>query len=243
MESIGVQDARLLKKDTAEFRIGLSFSSDLHNYFQKPDLNRRLGEVPSLTLNVGLGKRVEGQFLYSFLYLVEDATGTKWGSGDMTFGFKVRLLEGSSSTPSLAVNLATKLPNAEDHTDFGTDASNVFFNFLVTHQFSHFTGHLNLGLAIIGAPPGFGGGQDDLLKYGLGFVIPLYPDKLDFLLSLEGLTFEDVLNERGALRGGVQVFLDNYVWDIGGSFGYALYSEEWSIRTGVTIPFSLPSNW
>ena len=243
LEPLGLQDARLLQKNEGEFRIGFSYIHDLHNLFQANDLNRRIAEIPSLSLNFGLGERVEGQVSYSFLYLRQDGNGESWGTGDMTFGFKVRVKRDTSSWPALAVRLGAKLPNADDTQNFGNDASNIFVDFLGTQPFSWVNIHLNLGLAIIGAPPGSGGGQDDLLNYRLGFVVPVFPRTVKFLFSVEGLTFEDSLNERGAVRGGFQYLWNGFIMDIGGSVGYVGKSEDWSIQTGLTIPIIIPAHW
>ena len=61
LEPLGLQDAQLLPKNHAEFRIGLAHYNGLHNQFQKQDFDRRISEPPSLTLNLGLGERVEAQ--------------------------------------------------------------------------------------------------------------------------------------------------------------------------------------
>jgi hypothetical protein len=190
-----------------------------------------------------LGERVEGQVSYSFLYLQQDGKGGMWGTGDMTFGFKVKVKRDSPSFPALAVRLGAKLPNADDTQNFGNDASNIFVDFLGTKHFPWVDIHLNLGLTIIGSPPGGGGGQDDLLNYGLGFVIPVLPQTVTFLFSVEGLDFEDSLNGRGAVRGGFQYIWKGFIVDVGASAGYVGKSEDWSFQAGLTIPIILPPHW
>ena len=54
---------------------------------------------------------------------------------------------------------------------------------------------------------------------------------------------DDSINRRRAIRGGLQLKLGNWLWDLGGSVGLTSKSEDWSLRTGLTIPFNLPANW
>ncbi|MEZ4601513.1 MAG: transporter [Syntrophotaleaceae bacterium] len=241
LEPLGMQDAELLSKNEAEFRIGFSYSHDLHNLFQSEHHDRRLAELPALSLNLGLGERVEGQMAYSYLYLQKDGQDDKWGSGDLTLGLKVRLWQESFMIPALALRLATKLPNADEKDDFGTDEADIFLDFLATRNFPEFSIYLNLGLAILGDPREGYSGQDDAIRYALGLRLPLIEDALDALLSIEGM--ESSINSRGALRAGLQMPLGTFLWDFGGSIGYHSKSEDWSLRTGLTIPFSLSDTW
>jgi hypothetical protein len=243
LEPLGLQDAELLEKNRAELRVGFSYSDDLHNLFQREDRDRRVAETPALTLNLGLGERVEGQIGYSILHLQEDGQGDKLGSGDLTLGLKVRLWQESLRIPALAVRLATKFPNADDKDDFGTDEADIFLDFLATRNYPLFTSYLNLGLAILGDPRPGNHGQDDVFKYGFGIRVPLVQDTLDALLSVEGMEGEVSANCRGAFRGGFQVTVGPLLWDLGGSVGYRSKSEDWSLRTGLTIPFNLSSAW
>ncbi len=233
------EDARLLPRDAGEFRLGLSYSEGLRQQFQREDTDRRLAELPGIALRVGLGDRVEGQLSYAFLRLQEEGLGTKYGSGDMTFGFKVGLHPGDDSWPALALLAATKLPNADNRKNLGTDQTDVFFDLLATREGAFAVYFLNLGLAILGDPEGLSNRQDDLLRYAAGFMLPLRQGAL--LLAAEGLDFGNPgsLNRRGAVRGGIQWPAGNLRFDLGGSVGYVRQSEDWSIRAGMTVPFDL----
>jgi hypothetical protein len=243
LEPLGIQDAQLLKKDTGEFRVGLSYASGLHNHFQKRDLNRRIAQIPSVALYLGMAERVEGQLHYNFLHLQEEGQGTKWGSGDLSIAFKIRLFQETSTRPALALRFATKLPNADDKKDLGTDEADIFSDFLVTRNFHALTAYLNLGLAILGAPGKTTTGQDDLLKYAAGLHIPFGSRGAGLLLSVEGLTSGKLVNERGALRAGFRIPLKGITWDIGGSLGYTGKSEDWSLQSGLTTRFDFPETW
>ena len=241
LEPLGLQDAQLLPKNRAEFRIGLAHYDGPHNLFQPQDLDRRLTELPSLTLNLGLGERVEGQLYYSYLYLREDGQDDKWDSGDLTLGLKVRLWQESLRVPALAIRLATKLPNADNKDDLGTDEADIFIDLLATRNFPFFSTYLNFGLAILGDPRPGSDSQDDAFRYGLGIKAPLMNNRLAGLLSIEGV--EDSINSRCAIRAGLQLQLSDWLWDLGGSVGLDNKSEDWSLRTGLTIPFNLSANW
>ena len=85
------------------------------------------------------------------------------------------------------------------------------------------------------------GGQT--VDQGLGnFHLP-DADTMDALISIEGTEGDDSVNNRGALRAGVQTQVGPFIWDLGGSVGYVSKSEDWSLRTGLTVPFELPSDW
>lgn len=243
LEPLGLQDAQLLPKNQAEFRVGLAYYDGLHNLFQEQDKDRRLAELPSLTLNLGLGDRVECQLLYSYLHLREDGQEDKWDSGDLTIGLKVRLWQESLRVPALALRLATKLPNADDKNDFGTDEADIFIDLLASRNFPLFSTYLNLGLAILGDPRTNNSSQDDALRYALGIRVPLPDTRIAGLLSIEGMEGDDSINSRSAMRAGMQLQLGNWLWDLGGSVGLTSKSEDWSLRTGLTIPFNLSANW
>ncbi|MEZ4484627.1 MAG: transporter [Syntrophotaleaceae bacterium] len=243
LEPLGLQDAQLLPKNQVEFRIGLAYYDGLHNLFQQQDLDRRVAELPSLSVNLGLGERVEAQLQYSYLYLREEGQSSNWGSGDLTIGLKVRLWQESLRIPALALRLAAKLPNADDEDDFGTDEADIFIDLLATRNFPLFSTYANLGLAILGDPRPHSKGQDDAVRYALGIRAPLVDSQLAGLLSIEGMEGDDSLNSRCAVRGGLQWQLGAWLWDLGGSVGLTSKSENWSLRSGLTIPFDLPSGW
>ena len=240
LQPLGLEDAVLLRQDDGEFRAGLAYSSGLHLPFQDADRTRRVWEAPTLGLAVGLGNRVEGQLLYNWMRVQETGQDTTWGSGDLWVAFKICLLGPAAARPAMALRLATKFPNADEKKDFGTDEADIFSELLLSQDFGPMAVHLNLGLAILGDPGETTDGQDDLLKYALGLRIPVGGSRGAFLLSAEGLDLGEKTNRRGALLAGIQLPAGNWLWDIGASLGYARNSEEWSIRSGLTLPFTLP---
>jgi len=243
LEPLGLQDGSLLPKNGVEVRVGFDYADDLYNQFQSEDLDRRVAGIPSLTLNLGLGERVEGQLEYHFLHLNEDGQSAKWGSGDLTVAGKIRLHPESISLPALALRVATKLPVADEEDDFGTDQTDFSASILTSRNFQTFSIHVNLGLAILGDPRPGHSGQDDMLLYALGVGVPLHLQNAMLLVSLEGLDLGPSVNRRGAFRGGVQIPFGPMLWDLGAGVGYVKRSEDWSVRTGLTYRFNLPQAW
>lgn len=244
LQPTGLQDAHLLKKNTAEFRLGFSWADRLRTPFQLEDRDRRVAEIPALTLDLGLGERVEGQLSYSYLYLEEKGQSVGWNSGDLTVAFKVGLLRERPNLPALALRLATKLPNANKQEDFGTDQTDFILDLLAAKTWHGVSLFANLGFAILGNPYAWSdGGQDDLLRYGIGLMVPLVGDQTRFLISAEGNACGRTYNynQRGAVRAGIRQTLGWAVLDFGGSVGYIAESEDWSLRAGLTFPFSLSS--
>ena len=117
----------------------------------------------------------------------------------------------------------------------------MFIDLLATRNFSLFSTYLNLGLGILGDPRSDSDSQNDVIRYALGIKAPLMDNRLTGLLSIEGM--EDSLNNRCAIRAGLQLPLGDWLWDLGGSVGLASKSENWGLRSGLTIPFNLPANW
>lgn len=204
---------------------------------------RRLSELPSLNLNLGLGERVEGQLHYSYLHLKKKGRSNQWGSGDLTVGLKVRLCQESPRLPAMALRLATKLPSASFQDDFGTNQFDFFMDFLASRNYSKVSTYLNLGLAILGEPRRGFSGQDDSVRYAVGVQKPLISNRLHGLLSVEGMAGNQSIKHRCSLKAGIQMFVGKWMWDLGGSVGLHSRSENWGVRTGPTLPFTLSSNW
>ncbi len=241
LEPTGLQDAHLLEKGAAEFHLGFSYADRLRTPFQRSDRDRRVAEVPSLALNLGLGERVEGELYYDYLYLKEKGQKTEWGSGDLTVAFKVGLLRERSALPALALRVATKLPNADRGNGFGTDQTDFYVDLLAAKEWRAVSIFINAGLGILGNP--YTGEQDDLMRYGIGLEVPLVGKETRLLISAEGNVFgrEYNYNNRGAFRAGIRQTLGRATLDFGGSVGYISESEDWSLRAGLTLPFSLPA--
>jgi hypothetical protein len=241
LEPLGLQDARLLHGGSGEFRLGLAYSRNLPNQFQEQGSHRRLTEIPALSLNLGLADRVEGQLQFSVLRLQEDGRNSDWDSGDLTIAFKVGLNRPRAEGTVAALRVATKLPNADNQDNFGTDETDFQTDILISRAMGPVEGHLNLGFAILGDSRPNQQGQADMLHYAVGLRLPLRPQSLHLLLSAEGLAVGSKLNRRGALRGGLQVALGSCLWDLGGSVGYLERSEDWSVRSGLTGRFDFPA--
>lgn len=238
LSPLEIQSAYLLPPDSSELRLGFSHTDGRHNLFQQPDVNRRVSEVPSLALRFGLGTRVEGQISYSYLRLQRDDQSTEWGSGDTRIAIKAALFADCPGKPATSIIFTSKLPNADDGKDFGTDEADNFIELLASKELSRLTLHLNLGIGILGAP-GLKEGQDDLLTYGAGVSIPVGSGAA-LLVGVSGMDQGQQVNSRGTLQAGLQIPLGNMTWDIGGAVGYVSGSEDWRVTTGLSMPFTTP---
>ncbi len=244
LEPLGTQDAALIPLNHGEFRLGVAYAANPHTLFQTAGRHRKLSELPALSLNLGLGERVEAQLSYAWLRLREDQQRrSKWRSGDLTIAGKIRLRAAAEQQTAYALRFATKLPNADDELDLGTDETDVFIDLLASRRQAGAAIHLNLGLGILGDPGDFTKGQDDLLHYALATQIGLPWQAATLLASVEGLDFGKSANQRGAAHLGLQLPAGRYLWDLGGSLGYTRFSEDWSLRTGITTRFDLPQGW
>ena len=241
LDPLQLRDARLLPMDAAEVRFGLDYAHDDRQLFQPTDSRRRLAQLPTVALRLGLGERVESQLSYSLLLLRQDGQRTTYGSGDLTFGFKVRLDKGSDRRPALALYTATKLPNADDDKNLGTDQTDIFFDLLASRPLARATLFLNLGLAILGDSSRPANRQDDLLRYGIGMALPA--GRGTILVAAEGMDLgrSTAHNRRGVLRAGVQFLLGDWRFDVGGRVGYVRESEDWGVGAGLTLPLNMRS--
>lgn len=237
---LGLSDARLLPKNSGEIRLGVSYAENRHNLFQKEDLDRRIAELPSIDLKFALGERIECDLHYSLLYLEETGQATKAGSGDLVVGFKIGLLREEGHRPAIAARFAAKLPNADEHDDFGTDQTDIYIQLLGTQPFEQHSVYFNAGLGILGDPRIGTNSQDDIFLYGIGISTPLRKD-LELMFSLEGQDFGEEVNRRGVFLAGMKGSVGMLFWDLGVGLGYTTRSESWSIRGGITLPFSFPN--
>lgn len=239
---LGIQGPDLVAMDEAEVELTLSYVSDYFYPFQRWDVDRTLIEMPSVRACLGLGERAELQMHLNYLYVNHAEMSAEHGIGDLTLGAKIRLLKKRDPFPPLSMVFATKLPNADDSRDLGTDQTDFYAMLASSYDYREYTFYANLGLDILADPVYNHSGQDDMLRYGIGVRVPVTPG-LYALASIEGLNGE-ALNNRGAVRLGLQYSADEpWTWHCGFSSGYRNLSEDWSIRAGFIRRFSLPETW
>jgi len=239
---LGIQAPDLVPADQGDVEVTLSYVSGYFYPFQRWDTDRTFIEMPSVRVNLGLGERAELQTHLNYLSVTQNGNGAEQGIGDLTLGAKIRLLKKDDPYPPLAMVFATKLPNADDSRDLGTDQTDFMAMVVSSYECGDCTFYLNLGLDILADPIYNHSGQDDLLRYGFGARAPVV-NGLHALASIEGLSGE-AINKRGAIRLGLQYSSDGpWAWHFGCSFGYRDLSEDWSIRAGFIRRFSLPETW
>jgi hypothetical protein len=186
-----------------------------------------------IAATLGIGSRVELDMLYDFVdFDPEIGTGDS-GSGDLRIATKIGIIGGPDSDTSLGLRLMTKLPNASEKYGLGTNETDFSFSLLLSNDFEHVLVHLNLGMAILGDPTN-NSDQDDVMTYGIAFVIPAGP--VEFVAEVSGTTMSQENNERAVARGGIRWNItENIVFDIGGGVGLNNDSEDWSVTSGLTV--------
>lgn len=240
LDPLTIEDATLLPLNRGEFRLGFAYKDNSPNLFQENNQNRKEMTSPGFSLRLGLAERVEMLFRYRLVYAEDDEFGSDYGSGDLEISTKVRLYQEDLSFPAVALLLTTKLPNARDDYNLGSDETDFGFDFLVTRNYPSFSLYSSLGMRLLGEPDG---GQDDKLHYALGVRVPLLKQRLDFLAGVEGMEIGRDENLKGVVQAGLQYIFSSATFDIGGTVGYRAESEDWSVRAGLTTWFDLPSSW
>lgn len=217
-----------------------------------------LVSLPRIGLNVGLGDWVEVQAGFEMLYLDEDLLGgeseSHYGAGDARLATKLYLLSDRELWPAAAVRFGTKLPNASVDDRLGTDETDFFITALASKDFGIASGHVNLGLAILGNPGPIGptskpfdsDGQDDLFTWNVaGVSRPLGIGQaadvrlLAELVGQEGSRFD---NDRAAFRAGAQIAWGSWRFYAGVSAGLVTASENIGAMGGVIYAFE-PATW
>ena len=211
--------------------------------------------VPQFGFRIGAGGWVEIQASYETIYLherdVDGQTNTQFGSGDACLFTKVRLLKEGDILPALGLRFGTKLPNASRAEHLGTDETDWMGEILASRRFGPVTGHVNLGLALLGVPKPFpgqtfeAGGQDDLFAYSIAVVSkPLGDDRpeathVTILGEVAGLAGSHFDNDRAAIRIGLQIVHGAATVYVGVGTGLITESEEFGANAGFTYTFDV----
>jgi hypothetical protein len=215
--------------------------------------------VPELALRAGAGSRVEIQASYEFVNLHEefvDLPGTvhgvhrKYGGGDARLFTKVLALRERRWIPATGVRFGVKLPNANSSDRLGTDQTDFLIQLLGSKRFGQFSGHLNLGVAIVGNATGLTGrpsnlssGQDDLFTYAIGMASPTAAIAADWgvrgLLEVAGTTGSRFANDGNAMRGGLQLLYGGWTVYAGASAGLNSAAEKYGVMGGAIYAFDV----
>ncbi len=230
---------RVLPVGQVQFGVGIQFLSHKNFPFSafSEDFARDVLSLPMLGVNFGVGKRVELQVTYEFLFVEEEELKIKerWKSGDLAFFTKLELLEERRRFPGMGIKFGAKLPNASDTYRVGTDETDLAFSALFGKTFSTLTVNANLGLLILGNP--FANArQDDLLEYGIAWTIP-WKHHITYTTEIAGQTFGTSHNESASAVFHVDFEDGALTWNISGRVGLLKNSENWGISGGVRWTF------
>lgn len=115
-------------------------------------LDEHLFDTP-LLLKYGLNKNTE--LFLGFSPLVNRSNGnSETGFGDLIIGGRHRFKEGNETEPSLAGQVAIKLPTADESKGLGSGEVDYHFLFILNHVINEVSLDINAGLTFAGIPNG-----------------------------------------------------------------------------------------
>lgn len=228
------ESAEITPYGSIELRQGVDYLKDITLLFQPRDKTWDVIKVPEIGVAVGLGDRVEVQADFDLLYQ-HTATDDSFDVGDLRFWTKVKILKETEFRPAVAIKFGTKLPNADNTRNFGTDESDNYGILILSKNILGFDSRLNLGMGILGNPDE-SSTQDDVLVYGIGVVKPIIGD-IKAVAEINGIANSHNENDRSTLRAGVQIPWQWLTWDVAVSKGLNQASEDWGLSAGATFTF------
>lgn len=225
-------------------RLGASYNRGERLLFQAENKDRRVYELPSFSLAVGLAPNVELLLSYPLLLLNQTDKEEEYGSGDLIITGVYRLLQVGKIFSDCALTIATKLPNASNQEEFGTDETDFFLGGAVSREMGKLNLLINLDFAILGDPNRVNT-QDDLFEYNVGLIYPVNK-KLSAALEFAGAETSRRNNDRRFVRGGIAFTWKKFLIDCGGALGLTEESGDFQVAVGVTLKFGIerdPAYW
>ncbi|MFB3897389.1 MAG: hypothetical protein ACE14V_13890 [bacterium] len=231
---LDTESAEITSYGSIEIRQGIDYLKNITLLFQPRDKTWDVIKLPEMGVAVGLADRVEVQADFDLLYQ-HTATDDSFDVGDLRFWTKIKLLKETEMRPAVAIKFGTKLPNADNSRDFGTDESDSYGILILSKDIMGFDTRLNVGMGILGNPDE-SSTQDDVLVYGLGAVKPIIGD-IKAVAEITGIANSHNGNDRSTLRAGIQIPRQWLTWDIAVSKGLNKSSEDWGLTAGATFVF------
>jgi len=226
------ESAEITSYGKIEIRNGFDYLKNITLLFQPEDKEWDVIQLPTMGVSVGLGDRIEVQADFDLIYQdTEDDSG--FDVGDLKLWTKIKLLSETATRPAVAIKFGTKLPNADNSRNFGTDESDNFGILILSKHILGIDSRLNVGMGILGNPNELSN-QDDVLMYGLGAVRPIFGD-INAVAEITGIANSHDGNDRSSFRAGVQLPWNWITWDIAASIGLNNQSEDWSLTAGGTF--------
>jgi hypothetical protein len=159
-------------------------------------------------------------------------------TGNLTLGTKLKLVGEKGSRPAIAFKFAVELPNANQASGLGNDATEFYTSILLKKHFGGVQILADLGLAILSSPVA-AARQADPLTYGIATIIPI-SKRLNFLMEVNGRQGpkDRIGNEnKSQARAGIQFYTGSIRWDLGGVAGLTRYDPKSGIVVGATYEF------
>jgi hypothetical protein len=131
-----------------------------------------------------------------------------------------------------------ELPNANQASGLGNDATEFYSSILVKKHFGGVQVLGDVGLAILSSPIA-AARQEDSLTYGIATVIPI-SRRLNFAMEVNGRQGpkDRIGNEnKSQARAGIQLRAGGLRWDLGGVAGLTHYDPKSGIIVGATFEF------
>lgn len=213
---------------------GIDYLKNITLLFQPRDKTWDVIKVPEMGVAVGLADRIEVQADFDLLYQ-HTATDDSFDVGDLRFWTKIKLLTETGIRPAVAIKFGTKLPNADNSRNIGTDESDSYGIFILSKHILGIDSRVNLGMGILGNPNHVST-QDDVLVYGIGAIKPIYGD-IKAVAEVTGIADSHNGNDRSTLRAGIQIPKQWLTWDIALEKGLNKPSGDWGITAGATFLF------
>ncbi|MCX7918525.1 MAG: hypothetical protein N3A72_02730 [bacterium] len=226
------ESAEITSYGKIEVRAGIGYLKNITLLFQPEDKKWEVIKLPAIGVSAGLGERVEVQTDFDLLYQ-DDGTDSGFDVGDVRLWTKIKLVSETDTRPAVAVKFGTKLPNADNSRNFGTDESDNFILLILSKNILGIESRLNVGMGILGNPHELSK-QDDVLMYGIGAVKPISAN-MNAVAEITGIANSHDGNDRTSLRAGVQLPWHWITWDIAASIGLNDRSEDWSLTAGGTF--------
>jgi hypothetical protein len=248
---------RPLKTDDADFlgtglvrtEFGLEFLQKRR--YSLSGLEGDLARLGVASIHVGVGEYAEFQIsgvVQDFLSVSSRTTPAPFPPsfagnstndfGDLVLASKLRLAPEKGTRPALAFKFAVELPNAKHPSGLGTDQTEFYASILLAKHIGRAQVLGNIGMAILGNPVVVGR-QTDPLTYGVAIILPVNK-RINLVGEINGRQgpLHRLGNEnQSVVRGGVQVRVGSFRWDLAGIAGLKEFDPNSGITVGVTYEF------
>lgn len=186
-------------------------------------------------LRVGIAELTE-VFLAGSVYQWESRSGPNaHGFGDMEFGLRNRIFSETEETPAFLVEVATKLPTADESDGFGSGEVDFGGALAISKTFDGTIVNGSYGLTFLGDPDG----DDGDLEHSFGLLAVRY---LEEDLYVFGEIYTSIVaadnDEQVIANFGTGWFIkEDVVLDFGFDLPLSKDAPNFSMTTGITVTF------